>query len=117
MAEVVCPGCGEDEDLQGERRDDAVVVTCGACGTRFDRDLTRRCTACGSDELVPVSTNLLEDSGRGDMTTPTGIVQRWLCWRCGAVDATAPEATPAEGDWRSRRADLGLRRHLRTTRE
>lgn len=114
MADVVCPVCGEDDDLRGERRDGAVVVTCGQCDTTFDRDLTPRCTACGSDELVPISTNLLEDSGRGDMTTPTGIVQRLLCWVCGARDATTPGATPAEGDWRSRRADLGLHRHLRT---
>lgn len=114
MAEVVCPSCGEDEDLRGARRDDAVVVTCEACGTTFDRDLTPRCTACGGDELVPVPTNLLEDSGRGDMTTPTGIVRRWLCWSCGARDATTPGAVSAGDDWRTRRADLGLRRHLRT---
>ena len=114
MVAVVCPACGEDEDLRGERREDTVVVTCEACGTSFDRDLTPRCRACGSEELVPRSTNLLEDSGRGDMTTPTGIVRRWLCWACGAEDATAPGATPAAGDWRARRGDLGLRRHLRT---
>lgn len=114
MAEVVCPACGEDDDLRGERRGDVVAVTCGSCDTVFDRDLTPRCTACGSDELVPVSANLLEDAGRGDMTTPTGIVRRWLCWSCGARDATSPGATPAGGDWRTRRADLGLSRHLRT---
>lgn len=114
MPDIVCPACGEDEDLRGERRDERVVVTCGACDTSFDRDLTPRCTACGADELVPISTNLLEDSGRGDMTTPTGIVRRWLCWSCGARDATSPGATSATGDWRSQRADLGLARHLRT---
>ena len=114
MPEVVCPACGEDDDLSGRRREDAVVVTSGRCGTTFDRDLTPRCRACGSEELVRVSTNLLEDSGRGDMTTPTGIVRRWLCWACGARDATTPGATPAAGDWRSRRSDLGLSRHLRT---
>ncbi len=114
MPEIVCPACGEDEALRGERHDDTVVVTCLSCDTAFDRDLTPRCTACGGRELVPVPTNLLEDSGRGDMTTPTGIVRRWLCWACGAQDATSPGATPAAGDWRTRRADLGLTRHLRT---
>lgn len=114
MATVVCPACGEDDDLRGERRGDAVVVTCQRCDTTFDRDLTPRCTACGGDELVPFSANLLEDSGRGDMTTPTGIVRRWVCWSCGARDATTAGATAAEGDWRARRGDLGLQRHLRT---
>lgn len=114
MVRIVCPACGEDEDLRGERRGDAVVITCQRCGTGFDRDLTPRCRACGSEELVPTSANLLEDSGRGDMTTPTGIVRRWVCWACGAEDATAAGATSATGDWRARRADLGLTRHLRT---
>lgn len=114
MAQVVCPGCGEDEELRGRRHDDRLVVTCLACQTTFARDLQPRCTACGSEELVPVSANLLEDAGRGDMTTPTGIVRRWLCWSCGARDATTPGAAPAPGDWRAQRADLGLTRHLRT---
>lgn len=114
MPSIACPACAEVEELRGERRGDTVAVTCLACGTTFDRDLTPRCTACGAEELVPISTNLLEDSGRGDMTTPTGIVRRWLCWACGAEDATAAGATSATGDWRSRRADLGLTRHLRT---
>ena len=114
MAELRCPGCGEDERLRGERRDDVVVVSCERCDTVFDRELTPRCTACGGDELVRSRTNLLEDSGRGDMTTPTGIVDRWLCWSCGARDATSPGATSAGPDWRSERADLGLTRHLRT---
>jgi DNA-directed RNA polymerase subunit RPC12/RpoP len=91
-----------------------VVVTCQACGTSFDRDLTPRCTVCGSSELVATATNLLEDSGRGEMTTPTGIVRRFVCWSCGAQDATSLGATAAEGDWRSRRGDLDLTRHLRT---
>ena len=114
MPELRCPSCGEDEELRGERVEDVVVVTCERCGQAFDRDLTRRCVACGSAELVPVATNLLEDSGRGDMTTPTGIVERWLCWVCGARDATSPGATSAGPGWREERADLGLRRHLRT---
>lgn len=114
MVEVRCPACGEDERLRGERRDELVVVRCEACGARFDRDLTPRCRACGGSELVPVPTNLLTDSGRGDMTTPTGIVDRWLCWDCGARDATADGARPAGPGWRSRRGDLGLGRHLRT---
>lgn len=114
MPTIACPGCGEDERLRGERRDDVVVVTCEQCGTRFDRDLTPRCSACGSAELVPVPTNLLEDSGRGDMTTPTGIVRRWLCWTCGARDATTAGARSAGEGWREARADLGLTRHLRT---
>ena len=114
MADLRCPSCGEDEELLGERRAEVVVVTCESCGTEFDRDLVPRCTACAGTDLVPVRTNLLEDSGRGDMTTPTGIVDTWLCWSCGARDATSPDATPAGSDWRSERAQLGLVRHLRT---
>lgn len=114
MAELRCPACGEDERLRGRRHEDVVVVRCERCGGTFDRDLRPRCTACDGRDLVRVRANLLEDSGRGDMTTPTGIVDRWLCWSCGARDATSPDAVSAGPDWRDRRADLGLQRHLRT---
>lgn len=115
MIEITCPACGEDEDLRGERRDGEVAVVCEACGEEFVRDLTPRCTVCGSDELVEVPTSVLEDAGRGEQRAPTGIVQRLLCWECGATDATSSGATPAEGDWRARRADLGLDRHRRSS--
>lgn|GEM_PF-3313288 len=115
MIEITCPACGEHEDLRGERRDGEVAVVCGACGASFVRDLTPRCTACGSEDLVPVPTNLLEDAGRGEQRAPTGIVDRLLCWECGATDATASDATAAQGDWRARRADLGLDRHRRSS--
>ncbi len=114
MAQVACSSCGEEDDLRGARVDDEVVIDCGRCGARFRRGLTPRCTACGSEELVAVATNLLEDAGRGEMTTPTGIVERLLCWSCGAPDATAADAEPAGPGWRTERAGLGLERHLRT---
>jgi DNA-directed RNA polymerase subunit RPC12/RpoP len=114
VADVRCPACGEDDNLTGARVEDAVSISCGACGTRFDRDLTPRCTACGSHELVAVATDLLADAGRGEMTTPTGIVERWLCWSCGAEDATSAGATPDGPDWREQRSDHHMVRHLRT---
>lgn len=99
---IECPGCGEDEELRGDRGEDGIVLTCESCGATWQRDVTPTCTLCGSEDLEAVPTSTLEDAGRGEQRTPTGIVLRYRCWSCGARDATSDEPEPAPPDWQRR---------------
>ncbi len=51
MPVVDCPVCGEDDDLSGDRHDDRIMLTCGACGHRWDRGTHLVCRLCGSDDI------------------------------------------------------------------
>lgn len=94
MPIVVCPVCGEDDDLQGERLGERIVLTCGRCGQRWDRDTTPRCRLCGSDDLQAVPTSTLEEAGRGEQRTPSGIRTVYACWSCGSRDVTSSNPVP-----------------------
>lgn len=39
MPAGVYPSCGETDDLAGDRTGNTIVITCGACGTRWDREM------------------------------------------------------------------------------
>jgi ribosomal protein L40E len=106
MPIIACPACGEDEALAGERREDRMLLSCERCGHRWDRDTTRRCRLCGSEDLEAVPTSTLEEAGRGDQRTPSGIRDAYLCWSCGARDATSTQPIAAGPDWRRRRREL-----------
>lgn len=108
MAVVACPACGEDEDLRGQRSDEGLVLSCERCGHRWNRDLTPRCGLCGSEDLEVVPTSVLEEAGRGEQRTPSGIRDLHVCWDCGARDATSNNPIPAEADWKRKRAQLGI---------
>lgn len=95
MARLTCPRCGEDDDLAGERVDETIVVTCGACGCRWDRDTTPRCGLCGSTELV-YTPKPLWTAGRGDQRTPAGERPSYTCWSCGGRDVTSDEPIPGD---------------------
>lgn len=83
---VACPGCGEDEDLTGSREGEAIVLTCGVCGHRWDRATRPRCGLCGAHDIEGVPTSTLEEAGRGDQRTPSGIRLVHYCWACGGDD-------------------------------
>lgn len=108
MPLISCPDCSEDEELRGETTDEGVVLTCEACGHRWQRDLTPRCGLCGSEDLEVVPTSVLEEAGRGEQRTPSGIRDVQLCWSCGARDATSSRPIPAEPGWKRKRAALGI---------
>lgn len=108
MPIVSCPSCGEDEELRGRTTDGRTVLTCERCGHRWDRDPTPRCRLCRSDDLEAVPTSTLEEAGRGEQRTPSGVRDAYLCWSCGARDATSGNPVPAEPGWKQRRSGIGV---------
>ncbi|MBW3665021.1 MAG: hypothetical protein KY469_18150 [Actinobacteria bacterium] len=101
MPVIVCPRCGEDEELSGRREDGRILLSCQHCGAEWDRDVTPRCNVCGSDDLHPVHTSTIEEAGRGAQRTPSGIRIAYVCWSCGARDATSSEPLPPAPGWES----------------
>jgi ribosomal protein L40E len=93
MAEIHCPACGESDRITGARRGEVIELHCEACGARWERDPTRRCRKCGSDNLRYTPRPLWE-KGRGDQRTPAGRFDAWMCNDCGETDATAPGELP-----------------------
>lgn len=110
MATVSCPACGGTEDLAGVDAAEGRVIVCGACGDRWQRDTTPTCTLCGSINLEAVPTSTLEEAGRGEQRTPSGIRDAYRCWSCGARDATSSSPIPAGPDWRRTVARPGVHR-------
>ncbi len=45
MNEIVCPNCGEDENLKGDSKEsgnaEKVTVICETCEIKWERDLTQ----------------------------------------------------------------------------
>jgi transcription elongation factor Elf1 len=84
---IECPGCGEDEDLSGDRRGDpgseTITVTCGACGLVWDRDLTPRCPTCRSDD-VRTALRSIVDKSRGTQLSIQSMQVVHLCRVCDA---------------------------------
>ncbi|WP_157042028.1 hypothetical protein [Nitriliruptor alkaliphilus] len=112
MATVVCPTCGEDDDLTGTQRGDAIVLTCGRCGATWDRDLRLSCRLCGSEDIEGIRTSTLEEAGRAGVRTPSGIRLVYYCWSCAASDVTSSTPDPGphpppggSGDLRALRRD------------
>lgn len=87
MASIVCPSCGEDDKLSGERKDDVITITCEVCGMRWKRDLRPKCGNCGSENLS-FRPQPLWSGGRGTMRAVSGLKDSWDCDDCGASDAT-----------------------------
>lgn len=108
MPVVACPHCGEDEELSGERDGDTIILACGACGASWDRDATLACGLCGSDEIEGIPTSTLQEAGRGDQRTPSGIRLVYYCWACLGDDVRSssprPGPQPAPGHTRDLRS-------------
>jgi len=82
-AEIVCPECGEDDDLRGERIDELIHITCGSCGRAWDRDPSPRCPICDSDDLHACLKAVVERS-RGTQLSVVGTEVVHLCRVCDA---------------------------------
>lgn len=80
-----CPGCGEVDDLAGVRHEGRITVTCGACGSSWERDLSPRCPECGGDDLQDVPLAIVEKA-RGTQLSVVGTRTVHLCSVCDADD-------------------------------
>jgi ribosomal protein S27AE len=114
MRLVSCPRCGEDEDLTGTPHDETILLTCGACGASWDRDTRLVCGVCGSTDVEGIPTSTLEEAGRGDQRTPSGIRLVHYCWECRGNDVTSANPQPGPHPPPGRSRDVrALRRTFR----
>lgn len=82
VLEIVCPQCGNDDDLAGRPLDDGLIeLTCAACQVRWTRDPRPRCPTCGGDDLYHVPQVIVEKS-RGTQMSIQGIHLEYGCHRC-----------------------------------
>jgi hypothetical protein len=80
--EIVCPQCGTDEHLQGQRDGDVVRVTCQQCALSWTRDPRPRCEMCGvQDEVLAISTPVKKNV-RGTQTFIVGMRMVYRCPLC-----------------------------------
>ncbi len=81
---IVCPGCGEAEDLSGCESPEGIRIRCGACDTEWLRDAEpERCATCGGSEVVHRQRALTQYS-RGSQLSIVGFSEVPLCRRCDA---------------------------------
>lgn len=83
--QIACPICGETEDLQGDRSDDLITITCGGCGQSWERPTTPICATCDGTDLQAVPLAIVEKS-RGTQLSVVGIRIVHLCHVCDAED-------------------------------
>ncbi|MEL7207680.1 MAG: hypothetical protein AAGK32_05535 [Actinomycetota bacterium] len=81
MADIVCPECGEDDDLAGTPVDDTIEITCGACTRVWRRDLTPRCERCGGENVHAALKAIVERS-RGTQLSIMSTEVIHLCADC-----------------------------------
>jgi DNA-directed RNA polymerase subunit RPC12/RpoP len=79
--EIACPTCGETDDLDGEREDELIHITCGSCATSWHRDPRRRCPRCGAGDLYAAPVAVIEKS-RGTQLSIVSTRSEYLCWTC-----------------------------------
>jgi Zn ribbon nucleic-acid-binding protein len=80
---VVCPRCGEQDELSGRRVDGEVVLTCGRCGYDGPRVARRSCPTCGGGDVVERPKAVVERS-RGTQLSVVGYMAVSLCETCDA---------------------------------
>ncbi|MEC9425430.1 MAG: hypothetical protein VX980_03465 [Actinomycetota bacterium] len=110
VADLACPNCDEDDDLSGRRSvgpgAEFIIVTCGACGLSWERDLRPRCGTCGSDG-VRTALQSIVDKSRGTQLSIQSMRVVHLCPRCDAErladwnqtnSPLSPEELPYDAD-------------------
>ncbi len=81
--EVVCPACGESDDLRGTGDGDRISLVCGRCGREWERSARPRCSRCGTEDVEPVPLAIVE-KGRGTQLSVVGTRTIHLCASCDA---------------------------------
>lgn len=79
--DIVCPSCGETEDLRGSRGEGAIAMSCDRCGHRWERNLAPTCPTCGGTDMRTVPLAILE-KGRGTQLSVVGTRPVHLCVDC-----------------------------------
>ena len=81
--DIICPICGETEELVGRRVEDQIEITCGSCGQTWQRPTTPTCAHCDGADLQAVPLAIVERS-RGTQLSVVGIRIIHLCTDCDA---------------------------------
>jgi hypothetical protein len=79
--DVACPSCGEDDDLAGRPVGGGVELTCGSCGSVWNRSGHAACERCGGTDLQTVPLAIVERS-RGTQLSVVGTRPVTLCSSC-----------------------------------
>ena len=79
--DIVCPNCGRDEHLGGERRGELIRIACSACNLVWDRNPSPRCPSCGRGDVRPVPQAVWERS-RGTQLSVVALTTVYLCPHC-----------------------------------
>ena len=82
--DIVCPACGERDDLSGHDVDGERQLVCGVCEERWTRSSGTRCDRCGSSDLQVVPLAIVERS-RGTQLSVVGTRPVSLCSVCDAA--------------------------------
>ena len=105
VSEIVCPYCGVDDHLSGERHGELIRITCSDCDLVWDRDPSPRCPTCAGADMRPVPQAVWERA-RGNQLSTVALRTIYLCPNCDAGRLRAhldsgspvpPEDNPAGG--------------------
>lgn len=103
--DLVCPSCGRDDDLVGERHGELITITCTACTLTWERDPSPLCPTCGRRDVRPVPQAVWGRS-RGNQLSVVALRTINLCPDCDAevlrrhLDSGSPvppDENPAAG--------------------
>jgi hypothetical protein len=83
MTDILCPTCGTDDTITGERHGDLIRLTCATCGLVWDRDPSPRCATCGSTSVEGVA-QAAWDKSRGTQLSVSYLKVVYLCTVCDA---------------------------------
>ena len=82
--EIICPRCGETDELSGEQTPDGIRIHCDTCGESWMRDAAAtRCATCGGGDLVERPRAHTQYS-RGTQLSIVGMSEVLLCRQCDA---------------------------------
>jgi len=97
--EITCPACAESEHLRGEPEDGLIMLTCDACGHRWERDPSPTCPQCGGRDLLEAPKVVMEKV-RGDQASIVGYTKVRLCRSCDAelIETLARSKAPLPPD-------------------
>lgn len=81
---IVCPACGENDELTGSSTPEGIRITCDKCAATWLRDATPvTCANCGRDDVV-FRPQALTSYSRGTQVSILGWRHIPLCPICDA---------------------------------